>query len=112
LKSKKPGRRLKNPKAKGSRIERKIKALLEKEGYLVSKAGGSLGMFDLTAVGHYDVLLIQCKAGNANISKAEREVLRALQVGPFVKKLLYRWPDRAPEPIVENLGETHTIKSG
>lgn len=42
--------KLKNPKAKGSRNERRMRDWLEARGYSVTKAGGSLGCWDL--IGH------------------------------------------------------------
>jgi len=61
--------RLANPKAKGNRLEREAKRILEAMDYDVVKAGGSLGAFDLVAVPKHPhalygpkVRLIQCKA--------------------------------------------------
>jgi len=34
-------------KAKGSRRERQVKKMLEAQGYLCSKSGSSLGLFDI-----------------------------------------------------------------
>lgn len=101
---------LRNPKAKGSRAERKSKALLEKEGYSVTKAAGSLGVFDLVCIGKYDVLLVQVKAGGkggglGRMAPADRAKALAIPTGPFVQKLLHIWPDYAREPIVINLNE-------
>lgn len=58
-----------NCKAKGSRIERKAKAQLERQGFqLVVKSGASLGLFDLIAVGvDFDHALILIKASDQNI---------------------------------------------
>jgi len=64
-------------KRKGSRRELQAKALLEKQGYLVTKAAGSLGAFDLIAVGEVDVRLVQAKA-NRMPSRMEMETLRKL----------------------------------
>ena len=38
---------LKNPKAKGSRVEREIKKILEEAGFEVVRSAGSLGSADL-----------------------------------------------------------------
>ncbi|HEV8713304.1 MAG TPA: hypothetical protein VGX03_10800, partial [Candidatus Binatia bacterium] len=40
-----------NAKAKGSRRERQARTILETAGYFVVKAGGSLGCWDLVALG-------------------------------------------------------------
>lgn len=97
--------RLKNPKAKGSRAERRSKLWLEQKGYLVSRAAGSLGLFDLVAVGPYDVLLVQVKAGSSRLSPKERAAIAALRTGPFVEKCWHLWPDRAKEPEVHYSNE-------
>ena len=44
-----------NHKAKGSRAERRAIRILEAAGYLCTKAGGSLGLFDVIAIGPCDV---------------------------------------------------------
>jgi len=60
-------------KAKGSRREREVRDLLREQGYEVTRAGGSLGMFDLVATpvsedclkdacGNYLVRYIQVKS--------------------------------------------------
>ncbi|RLG87043.1 MAG: hypothetical protein DRO18_03650, partial [Thermoprotei archaeon] len=54
-----------NVKRKGSRREREVRDILEAWGYYVTKAGGSLGRYDLVAVprrGKIDVLVIQVKS--------------------------------------------------
>jgi Holliday junction resolvase len=38
---------LKNPKAKGSRVEREIRSIFEQAGYKVVRSAGSLGKADL-----------------------------------------------------------------
>ena len=47
--------------AKGARLERELKAQLEKDGYTCVRAAGSHGMFDLVAWNERKVMLIQCK---------------------------------------------------
>jgi Holliday junction resolvase len=51
-----------NAKRKGSRQERKARKVLEAAGYLVTKAGGSLGLFDLVAENRRGVRHIQVKS--------------------------------------------------
>jgi len=46
-------------KAKGSRAERKAIKLLEADGYVCTKAGGSLGIFDVIALGPNAVRCVQ-----------------------------------------------------
>ena len=50
-------------KAKGSRAERRAIRILEAAGYTCTKAGGSLGVFDVIAIGPRDIRAIQVKAG-------------------------------------------------
>ena len=51
-----------NTKAKGSRKERAAKTILEAAGYLVTKSGASLGVFDLIALGPQAVRCVQVKS--------------------------------------------------
>ena len=50
-----------NAKAKGSRAERRAKAMLVAEGYFCVRAAGSLGLFDLIAFRFDHIRLIQVK---------------------------------------------------
>ena len=93
-----------NCKAKGSRKERAAARALETVGYVVTKAGGSLGLFDLVAVGPRDVKLIQVKAGKAPyLSGVEREQITALVVPPTCSKECWRYVDGRREPVIEVL---------
>jgi len=51
-------------KRKGTRSELKAIKALEAAGYVCTKAGGSLGVFDVIAIGRADVRAIQVKAGH------------------------------------------------
>ncbi len=51
-----------NNKRKGYRVERKIRKILESKGWLVVRAGGSLGDFDLVAFNHGKAIFIQVKS--------------------------------------------------
>jgi hypothetical protein len=93
--------RLKNPKAKGARAEQKTKKRLVAAGYYCQKAGGSLGMFDLVAIGRLDTRCIQVKAGKQYCSRVEREQIQGIRMPPHHTKEIWRWPDRAKEPIIE-----------
>lgn len=59
----------------GYRFERRVRAVLEREGYVVIRAAGSKGPADLVALrrGHPPVL-VQCKRGG-RIGKDERRAL-------------------------------------
>lgn len=63
-----------NAKGKGARNELKCRDFFVDRGYLVTKAGGSLGVFDIIAINNSEVLLIQVKS-NRRIPRHERNVL-------------------------------------
>jgi hypothetical protein len=94
---------LKHPKRKGSRAEHKAIALLEATGYRCTKAGGSLGLFDVIAIGPHDVRCVQVKAGTKYLSGIEREQLQLLTVPANVTREVWRFPDRCREPLIETI---------
>jgi Holliday junction resolvase len=91
-----------NAKRKGARSEYKARRILEAAGYTVLKAGGSLGLFDLVALGPQDVRCIQVKC-NRGCSPAEREQLELLLVCDKVSKEIWRFKDRIRDPLIERL---------
>jgi Holliday junction resolvase len=92
-----------NTKAKGTRAERRCLRILEAAGYCCTKAGGSLGAFDVIAIGSADVRCIQVKSGGEYLSGVEREQLQALEVPANVSRECWRFPDRCRQPIIERL---------
>ena len=90
-------------KRKGSRAERRCMGILEAAGYVCTRAGGSLGVFDVIALGPHDVRCIQVKAGGKYLSGLEREVIQGLKVPGNVSRECWRFPDRAREPLIEVL---------
>ncbi len=52
---------MKNPKAKGTRIEREIKRIFEKHGFKVIRSAGSLGLADLLVYHPRFTLSLQVK---------------------------------------------------
>jgi Holliday junction resolvase len=92
-----------NTKAKGSRAERRAMKILEAAGYVCTKAGASLGLFDVVAIGPHDVRLVQVKSGGEYLSAIEREQITALQVPTNVSKEGWRFPDRCHVPLIERL---------
>lgn len=91
--------RLKNAKAKGSRLEREVRDIFVKAGFIVLKAGGSLGPADLVAL-HPEceiVRFIQVKA-NRWPPPVEHAELERLAVGCSQTKdwrvMVYRKRDR------------------
>jgi Holliday junction resolvase len=89
-------------KAKGSRRERQARMILELAGYFVVKAGGSLGCWDLVALGPQGVRLIQCKS-NEKPRPAERERLELFPRLPYSSKEVWVFFDRQREPVIEVL---------
>jgi Holliday junction resolvase len=61
-------------KRKGTRNEHRSKKLLEAQGFAVTRAAGSLGLFDLVAIGATKILLVQVKS-NRFPGRAEVEGL-------------------------------------
>jgi Holliday junction resolvase len=59
-----------NTKAKGSRAERRAMKILEAAGYICTRAGVSLGLFDVIAIGPTDVRLVQVKAGTKVLGRS------------------------------------------
>ncbi len=88
-----------NAKAKGSRRERQTIALLESLGYVCTKTAGSLGIWDVVAIGPADFIVVQVKS-NRWPDRAEMEALRAFPCPPNCRKLIHRWRDRRSTPDV------------
>lgn len=91
-----------NAKAKGNRRERQARTILETAGYHVVKAGGSLGVFDLVALGPQGARLVQVKS-NEKPRPAERERLELFPRLPYCSKELWVFYDRQREPAIEVL---------
>lgn len=90
-------------KRKGSRAELKCIRILEAAGYCCTKAGGSLGVFDVIALGPRDVRAIQVKAGTARLSALEREQIQVTEVPPNCSKEYWLFVDYARQPMIEIL---------
>ncbi len=90
-------------KAKGSRSERKSKELLEREGYLVTKAGASLGMWDLIGIRADGFVVCQTKS-NRWPGLVEMRAMRNCEVPANCRKLVHRWNDYQREPMVREVG--------
>jgi Holliday junction resolvase len=92
-----------NTKAKGTRAEHRAMRLLEAAGYSCTRAGASLGLFDVIAIGAVDVRCIQVKAGGQYASRLEREQLQQAVVPAFCTREIWRFPDRCKTPLIERL---------
>lgn len=91
-------------KRKGSRAELRAIRILEAAGYVCTKAGGSLGVFDVIALGPKDVRCIQVKAGKRPwLSPVEREAIEGIAVPANVSKELWKMPDYCRSPLIEVL---------
>lgn len=90
-----------NAKANGTRNERRARALLESSGYSVVRADGSLGAFDLVAVGRKGVILILLKTnrGPGVTERAQLERFDKLPAGASKQIWLFR--DRCTDPSIE-----------
>ena len=85
-------------KAKGAGRERLVKSQLEEQGWCVTKAAASLGVFDLIAI-HPDenmCLLIQVKS-NRMPAPAERERIMGFLVPKYCQKLIWVIKDGKPK---------------
>lgn len=91
-----------NAKAKGSRNERRSRALLEAAGYAVTRAAGSLGAWDLIGISSTDMVLCQVKTRDWPGS-VEMEVLRSFSVPPNARRIVHRWRDGERRPDVKEI---------
>lgn len=90
-------------KRKGARGELRAKRVLEAAGFHVVKAGGSLGAFDLIALGPQGVRCVQVKTGGHNASPAEREAMKLVELPAGSTREVWRWLDYAREPVITYL---------
>lgn len=85
---------------KGDRAERKTIAYLEARGYSCCRAAGSLGAWDVIAVGSLLVRLIQVTC-NRRKGPADRATLASFVVPPaFVVCEMWMWTDRENHPVI------------
>ena len=93
---------IRNAKRKGSRNEHKTIRRLEEMGYRCTRAAGSLGEFDIVAIGRHDIRLVQVKS-NCFPGPAERETIELVPAPPNAVKELWRWDDHARRPRIQEL---------
>lgn len=102
-----------NSKAKGSRRERQVRDIFIKKGYMVIKAGASLGAFDLICVWvDFSKKSIGIQVKSTRIGKQEREELQVFKVGlikelwikkdykPWIRKI---WDEKKSEWIIKEV---------
>jgi Holliday junction resolvase-like predicted endonuclease len=93
---------IRNAKAKGRRREWRSRDLLEAAGYRVTRAGASLGEWDLIGISKTDIVLVQVKS-NAYPGTLERLAMIEFPVPANCRKLIHRWRDHARQPDVQEL---------
>jgi len=89
-----------NNTRRGHDTERKCAQALKKLGYDVVRSAASKSMWDLIAIGNYDIRLIQCKRTKQTIKSAAapKSVLKEMKqakspvTGP-IRKELWTWVD-------------------
>ena len=89
-------------KAKGTRNEHRSMRVLEKAGYLCTRAAASLGAWDIIGISATDIVLCQVKTRDFPYSH-EMAILREFPAPPNAKKLVHRWRDRQRLPDVKEL---------
>ena len=77
---------------KGRRREWQSRRLLEAQGFYVCRAGGSLGLWDLVAIGPNGFAVCQVKS-NRPPSPAERAALAAFPCPANCERLIHVWHD-------------------
>lgn len=91
-------------KAKGAYYEHKAIKALEACGYITCRAGGSLGAFDVIAIGPNDIRCVQIKGGDhPYLRPIEREAIAGIRVPTQCTKELWKYPKHARQPIIEIL---------
>jgi hypothetical protein len=98
----------------GTRAERRAGATLEAEGYQVYRAAGSLGLFDVVAVGLVDVRLVQVKTGGARANGRtirQYRAIAALVVAPFVKKEIWIYRPRVRAADIRALPDAAALEA-
>jgi Holliday junction resolvase len=88
---------------KGRRREYRVQAILERAGYMTTRAASSKGPADVIAWNGQTIRFISVKSGGAYASSLERERLEGLPVPPNASKEIWRLPTGCREPLIEVL---------
>ena len=91
-----------NRKAKGSRRELQVKDHYESKGYKITKAGASLGVWDLVGYDRDGWVCIQVKA-NKMPGRDEMATIKKEQVPPNTTKLVIVIKDRVKDWTVKEI---------
>jgi hypothetical protein len=89
-------------KRKGTRNEHRSRAILEAAGYVVTRAAGSLGAWDLIGLGPQGAVVVQVKTRDWP-GTVEGGAVRASCPWPYVTRVFHRWRDRQRRPDVQEL---------
>jgi Holliday junction resolvase-like predicted endonuclease len=87
------------PKRKGNRFEVKTMHYLEERGFRCMRSAGSMGPWDVIAVSGKRVLLVSVAANEWPRATA-RKILEKFARPAWVDGEIWRWDDRAAEPII------------
>lgn len=89
-------------KRKGSRNEYRTMRLLESVGYVCTKAGGSLGVWDVIGISKTDVVCVQVKSNRWPGSK-ETQAMKDAPHPANTRKFIHRWNDYSNQPLIREL---------
>jgi len=93
-----------NAKRKGSRAEHRAIVILERAGYRCTRAAGSLGTFDVVAVGAVDLKLVQVKCGSrCQVTPLEREQIVLFAAPANCSKEVWKFFTRRRDPVITRL---------
>lgn len=93
-----------NTNAKGARLERRARGELEERGYLVTRAAGSLGLWDLFALHENGaVLCVQVKCNRGPRAPERRKLVAFARRYDRVTCEVWVYRDRETGPEVEVL---------
>lgn len=87
----------------GTRAEKRSTAVLERDGYKVTRSAGSRGVWDLIGVRRTDVVLVQVKTRRWPKS-VEMRRLKEFACPKGVRRLIHRWRTGQIEPDVRVVG--------
>ena len=95
----------KNNYIKGRRNEIRSRKWFEERGYMVIRAAGSKGAWDLVCVSEDRIVLVQVKT-NHWPSPAEREEMLKYPHPKNCHKVIHRWDDYAKQPRIGEVAPT------
>lgn len=93
-----------NQYRKGRAREYRTMRLLEAAGFQAFRMAGSHSPVDVIGVSPLGIRLIQVKSGRAGVTPLEREALKTLERPENSTVEVWRWKDRAREPLIERVG--------